>query len=49
MAIVGLPTALVGLAAAVLLIRVRVNSTWLILGGATIGLFADLVNRGIVR
>jgi chromate transporter len=37
-AIVDVPTALIGLAAAVLLIRFRVNSTWLILGGAAAGL-----------
>ncbi len=36
--IVDVPTALLLLAAAVLLIRFRVNSTWLILGGAVVGL-----------
>ena len=36
--IVDVPTALLLLAAAVLLIRFRVNSTWLILGGAAVGL-----------
>ena len=40
--IVDVPTALLLLAAAVLLIRFRVNSTWLILGGAAAGL---LVHR----
>jgi chromate transporter len=37
-AIVDATTALIGLTAAVLLIRFRVNSTWLILGGAAVGL-----------
>ncbi len=36
--IVDIPTALLLLVAAVLLIRFRVNSTWLILGGAAVGL-----------
>ena len=35
--VVDVPTAAVALAAAVLLIRFRVNSTWLILGGAAVG------------
>jgi len=37
-ALVDVPTVVVALAAAVLLIRFRVNSTWLILGGAVVGL-----------
>jgi chromate transporter len=40
-AIVDPLTAMTALAAAVLLIRVRVNSAWLILGGALIGLAAQ--------
>ncbi|MBK9966963.1 MAG: chromate efflux transporter [Holophagales bacterium] len=36
-AIVDLPTALLGVLAALLLLRFRVNSTWLVLGGAVVG------------
>jgi len=43
--IVDVPTALLLLAAAVLLIRFRVNSTWLILGGAVLGLLISAVHR----
>ncbi len=43
--IVDVPTALLLLAAAVLLIRFRVNSTWLILGGAAVGLLLSAVHR----
>jgi len=39
-AIVDLPTALLGLAAAFLLLRFKTNSTWLVVGGAVIGLCA---------
>jgi chromate transporter len=39
-AIVDLPTALLGLAAAFLLLRFKTNSTWLVAGGAVIGLCA---------
>jgi chromate transporter len=37
-AIVDLPTALLGLLAALLLLRFKVNSTWLVLGGALVAL-----------
>ncbi len=37
-AIVDLPTAVLGLAAAVLLLRYKINATWLMLGGAAIGM-----------
>ena len=43
--IVDVPTALLLLAAAVLLIRWRVNSTWLIVGGAVAGLALSAVHR----
>jgi chromate transporter len=36
--IIDIPTILIALVAAVLLIRFRVNSTWLIIGGAVVGL-----------
>jgi chromate transporter len=39
-AIVDVPTAALGLASAVLLIRLRVNSAWLVVGGALVGLAA---------
>ncbi|HEX9121913.1 MAG TPA: chromate efflux transporter [Actinomycetota bacterium] len=37
-AIVDVPTAVLGLVAAILLLRFRVNSAWLVLGGAVVGL-----------
>ena len=37
------PTALLALVAAVLLIRLKVNSVWLILGGGVLGLVARSV------
>jgi chromate transporter len=46
-AIVDLTTALLGLIAAVALLRLRLNSTWLILGGAIVGIGAHLV--GLAR
>ncbi len=39
-AVVDLPTALVALLGAVLLLRFKTNSTWLVLGGAAVGLAA---------
>jgi len=42
-AIVDLPTALFGLGAALLLLRFRTNSTWLVLGGAAFGLLAKVL------
>ena len=39
-AIVDGPTAALALASAVLLIRFRVNSAWLVLGGGMVGLLA---------
>ncbi len=41
-AIVDLPTALLAVLAAVLLIRFKVNTTWLIIGGAVAGLIVSL-------
>jgi chromate transporter len=43
-AVIDLPTALIALASLVLLVRFRVSSTWLILGGSDRGLF--LTARG---
>jgi chromate transporter len=45
-AIVDLPTALLGLLAALLLLRFKVNSTWLVLGGGLIGLAARWLGSG---
>lgn len=45
-AILDLPTALLAGVSAVLLIRLRVKSLWLILGGAAIGLVVNLVQVG---
>ena len=42
--IVDIPTALLAIAAAVLLIRFRVNSTWLIIGGALVGLAVSFLS-----
>jgi chromate transporter len=42
-AIVDLPTALLGLAAAVLLVRFKLNATWLMLGGAALGIGLHLL------
>jgi chromate transporter len=36
-AVIDLPTALLALGSAVLLVRFRLNSLWLVLGGALIG------------
>jgi len=42
-ALVDVPTILVALAAAVLLFRFKVNATWLIVGGAVVGLILSAV------
>ena len=42
-AIVDAPTAILGLVAAVLLLRFRLNSTWLVLGGAAAGVVVHLL------
>jgi chromate transporter len=47
-AIIDIPTALIAIAAAVLLIRFRINSTWLILGGAIIGLVVSLARGDLL-
>ena len=38
-----LPAIVIGLVSALLLIRFKVNSTWLVLGGATIGVLNMLL------
>ncbi len=45
-AVVDPPTALLGLGAAVLLIRFKMNSTWLVGGGAVIGLIGHALGLG---
>jgi chromate transporter len=42
-AIVNLPTALLGVLSAILLVRFRINSVWLVLGGAAAGIGIHLV------
>jgi len=42
-AVVDVPTALLAIAAAVALLRFKVNSTWLVLAGAAVGLAAHLI------
>jgi chromate transporter len=42
-AVVDLTTAFIGLGAAVLLLRTRLNSTWLVLGGAAVGVGVHLL------
>jgi chromate transporter len=46
-AIVDLPTAILGSLALVLLLRFKLNSTWLVLGGAVVGIAAHLL--GLAR
>ncbi len=46
--IIDLPTALIAAAAAVLLLRFRINTTWLIIGGAIIGLLVA-IGRGEIQ
>ena len=43
-AVVDLPTALVGIGAAVLLLRFKLNATWLMLGGAGLGIGLHLLH-----
>ena len=43
-AVIDLPTALLVLASAVLLLRFRLNSLWLVLGGALTGLLVHVIN-----
>jgi chromate transporter len=45
-AIIDVPTAVLFIAAAVLLLRWRVNTTWLIVGGAVVGLLLAAVGQG---
>jgi chromate transporter len=45
-AIVDLPTGLLGLMSAALLLRFKVNATWLVLGGAAIGVGVHLLGIG---
>jgi len=45
--IVDLPTAVLGLVAALMLLRFTLNSSWLVLGGAAIGVGAHAL--GLVR
>ena len=45
-AIVDVPTALLGLVGAVLLLRFKTNSTWLVLGGAAVGIAAHALGLG---
>ena len=42
-AIVDLPSALLGLISALLLLRFKVNATWLVFGGAAVGVGAHLL------
>jgi chromate transporter len=43
---VDVPTVVLAVASAVLLLRFRVNSAWLVLGGAAVGLLRALVLGG---
>jgi chromate transporter len=45
-AVVDVPTAVLAVGSAVLLLRYRVNSVWLVLGGAAVGLLRTLVLAG---
>jgi chromate transporter len=44
-AVIDLPTSLLAAGSAVLLIRFRLNSLWLVLGGALIGLLVCAITR----
>lgn len=47
-ALVDLPTVILALLSAALLLRWKVNSTWLVLGGATLGWLLHTA-RGVTR
>ena len=48
-AVIDLPTALLALGSAVLLVRFRLNSLWLVLGGALIGFLVYVTKIGFIK